>query len=286
MTAPLGAAAPERPGVPAKAPQEGSDAGSVITEVGESSYVVCDASGIQKSFGDNEVLKGVDLTAKSRDVVTIIGSSGSGKSTLLRCLNLLEIPDAGSLSVAGVKMRFGPGESTVQHASLAALRRQVGMVFQNFNLWSQLTVLQNVTLAPIKALGLGKKEAEDRGRLYLDKVGILDKASSYPARLSGGQQQRCAIARALAVEPRLLLFDEPTSALDPELVGEVLKIILLLANEARTMIMVTHEMGFAKEVSSHVIYLHDGLVEESGSADKVFNRTDSPRLKKFLLSVL
>jgi ABC-type histidine transport system ATPase subunit len=245
------------------------------------------AEGIHKRFGDHEVLKGVDLAAKSRDVVTVIGSSGSGKSTLLRCLNLLETPDAGRLLVAGLEMSFGPGpKKPVKPSDLSALRRQVGMVFQNFNLWSQMTVLENVTLAPVKVLGLPKKEAEDRARAYLDKVGILDKAGSYPARLSGGQQQRCAIARALAMEPRLLLFDEPTSALDPELVGEVLKIIRLLAAESRTMILVTHEMGFAKEVSSQVVYLFEGLVEESGGADKVFNHPDSPRLQKFLQSVL
>lgn len=249
--------------------------------------LVAGAFSLHKRFGAHEVLKGVDLTAKSRDVVTIIGSSGSGKSTLLRCLNLLEIPDSGRLEVAGVSMDFGPSaKGPVSPAKLAALRRQVGMVFQNFNLWSQMTVLQNVTMAPVKVLGLTRKEAEDRARGYLDKVGILDKAGSYPARLSGGQQQRCAIARALAMEPRLLLFDEPTSALDPELVGEVLKIIRLLVEEARTMVLVTHEIGFAKEVSSQVVFLHEGLIEESGDADKVFNRPDSPRLSRFLQSVL
>jgi ABC-type histidine transport system ATPase subunit len=249
--------------------------------------IVARAEGLHKSFGDHQVLKGVDLVAGAREAVSIIGSSGSGKSTLLRCLNLLETPDAGRLTVAGETMVFGPGAAgPVKGARLTAIRRQVGMVFQNFNLWSQMTVLENVALAPIRVLGLTRAQAEDRARAYLDKVGILDKAQSHPARLSGGQQQRCAIARALAMEPRLLLFDEPTSALDPELVGEVLRIIRLLVEEARTMILVTHEIGFAKEVSNQVIFLHEGRVEESGKADRVFNHASSPRLRKFLDSVL
>jgi ABC-type histidine transport system ATPase subunit len=249
--------------------------------------LVVSAEGVVKSFGGHKVLQGVDLIARRGEVVSIIGSSGSGKSTLLRCLNLLEIPDAGKITVAGRTMSFAPGGgSPVKGAALAALRSRVGMVFQNFNLWSQMTILENVALAPTKVLGLSKGEAEERAAAYLEKVGILDKAKSYPARLSGGQQQRCAIARALAMEPELLLFDEPTSALDPELVGEVLKIVRLLAQEARTMILVTHEIGFAKEVSSRAAFLHQGLVEEAGQAADLFGDPRSPRLKKFLQSVL
>ncbi|MDR2444227.1 MAG: amino acid ABC transporter ATP-binding protein [Deltaproteobacteria bacterium] len=245
------------------------------------------AQGLYKSFGRLKVLCGIDLTALSRQVVTIIGSSGSGKSTLLRCLNLLETPDAGRLVVTGEELVFGQGaDKTKIHQKLLTIRQQVSMVFQNFNLWSRLTVLENVALAPIKVLGLKKNQAHDRAKNYLDKVGILDKANVYPSMLSGGQQQRCAIARALAMEPKLLLFDEPTSALDPELVGEVLKIIHLLVKEERSMLLVTHEIGFAKEVSSHVVFLHQGIVEESGPADKVFNNTDSQRCRQFLDSVL
>jgi ABC-type histidine transport system ATPase subunit len=245
------------------------------------------AQGLQKSFGKHQVLKGVDLAATSQQVVTIIGASGSGKSTLLRCLNLLEIPDSGSLLFDGEEIDFQPGKKNpLMSKWVASVRRQMSMVFQNFNLWSQMTVLENVSLAPIKVLGLTKKQAHERAGRYLDKVGILDKAQDYPARLSGGQQQRCAIARALAMEPKLLLFDEPTSALDPELVGEVLRIIKLLVEEERSMILVTHEIGFAREVSSQVIFLHQGLVEETGTAQQVFNHTVSPRCQKFLASVL
>jgi ABC-type histidine transport system ATPase subunit len=281
---------PPEPAEPAGAGTPGAGtpaAAEAATAPDAAAEVIVDARGLFKSFGDHQVLKGVDLLARRQQVVTVIGASGSGKSTLLRCLNLLETPDAGRLMVAGETLRFGPGaDARDRPRRLAALRRRVAMVFQNFCLWSQMTVMQNVTLAPMRVLGLSRSEAEARAEAYLAKVGILDKAGSYPARLSGGQQQRCAIARALAMEPRLLLLDEPTSALDPELVGEVLKIIRLLVEEARSMILVTHEIGFAREISGQAVFLHQGLVEETGDAAKVLSDPDSPRLRQFLKSVL
>lgn len=247
---------------------------------------VLTARNIHKQFGQHKVLKGIDLTAHSHDVVSIIGSSGSGKSTFLRCLNLLETPDQGELQIYDQKIHFD-GSKYPQHSKqLLAIRQQVSMVFQSFNLWSHMSILDNVMVAPIKVLGISKQDAIARAELYLNKVGIYEKRHAYPAMLSGGQQQRVAIARALAMEPQILLFDEPTSALDPELVGEVLKIIKLLAEEGRTMVLVTHEIAFAREISSQVMFIHQGLVEEQGSSADVFGNTQSERCKQFLHSVL
>lgn len=247
---------------------------------------VLSAQNIHKRFGDYEVLKGIDLVACRHDVVSIIGSSGSGKSTFLRCLNLLETPDSGLLNINGTELIFD-GRPHMQHnPRIIAIRKQVGMVFQSFNLWSQMSILDNVSIAPIKVLGVSKKEAVERAEMYLEKVGIYEKRHAYPSMLSGGQQQRCAIARALAMEPQILLFDEPTSALDPELVGEVLRIIKLLTEEGRTMILVTHELAFAREVSSQVMFIHQGIVEEKGSPEQVFHYTCSERCRQFLQSAL
>ena len=241
---------------------------------------------LYKSFGDLEVLKGVSLTAYEHDVIAILGASGSGKSTLLRCINLLEIPDAGEVLVGGELIRM---KRDRRGRALPADRRQVdrirarlGMVFQQFNLWSHLTVLQNVVEAPIHVLKLPRREAADRARALLDKVGLADKHDYFPAHLSGGQEQRAAIARALAMEPDVMLFDEPTSALDPELVGEVLKVIRDLAEEGRTMLIVTHEVGFARDVSSRTVFLHEGQIEEEGASRAVLDDPQSPRLRQFL----
>ena len=241
---------------------------------------------LHKRYGDHEVLKGVSLATEAGDVVSIIGSSGSGKSTFLRCINFLEQPDAGRITVAGEEIRLVPdrnGHLKVADArQLQRLRTRLAMVFQHFNLWAHMTVLENVTEAPLHVLGLSRAEARERAEAYLEKVGIAQFMDSYPAHLSGGQQQRVAIARALAMEPAVLLFDEPTSALDPELVGEVLKVMRGLAGEGRTMVVVTHEMGFAREVSSKVMFLHQGLAEEYGPPAEVFGNTRSERLRQFL----
>ena len=241
---------------------------------------------LYKSFGDLEVLKGVSLTAREHDVIAILGASGSGKSTLLRCINLLEVPDAGEVHVGGELIRM---KRDRRGRALPADRRQVdrirarlGMVFQQFNLWSHLTVLQNVIEAPVHVLKLPRREAVDRARALLDKVGLADKHDYFPAHLSGGQEQRAAIARALAMEPDVMLFDEPTSALDPELVGEVLKVIRDLAEEGRTMLIVTHEVGFAREVSSRTVFLHEGQIEEEGASKALLDDPQSPRLRQFL----
>lgn len=242
--------------------------------------------GLHKSYGDNEVLKGVSLKAKSGDVICLIGASGSGKSTFLRCINFLETPNDGAMTLDGQPIRMVSGREGLQvadPAELQRLRTRLAMVFQHFNLWSHLSVLDNITLAPRKVLGLGKQEAEERARRYLEKVGLPERvAGQYPAFLSGGQQQRVAIARALAMEPEVMLFDEPTSALDPELVGEVLKVIQGLAEEGRTMIMVTHEMAFARQVASQVVFLHKGLIEEQGEPEQVLGNPTSERLRQFL----
>ncbi|AWI80358.1 histidine/lysine/arginine/ornithine ABC transporter ATP-binding protein [Parazoarcus communis] len=241
---------------------------------------------LHKRYGDHEVLKGVSLDTEAGDVVSIIGSSGSGKSTFLRCINFLEQPDAGRITVGGEEIRLVPdrnGHLKVADArQLQRLRTRLAMVFQHFNLWAHMTVLENVTEAPVHVLGLTRAEARERAEAYLEKVGIARFRDSYPAHLSGGQQQRVAIARALAMEPAVLLFDEPTSALDPELVGEVLKVMRGLAEEGRTMVVVTHEMGFAREVSSKVMFLHQGLAEEYGPPSEVFDNTRSERLRQFL----
>jgi len=246
---------------------------------------------LHKRYGDHEVLKGVSLSAKAGDVITIIGSSGSGKSTFLRCINFLEKPSEGNISVNGqdIKLvRDKDGQLKVFDAKqLQLLRTRLTMVFQHFNLWSHMTVLQNVMEAPIQVLGLSKAEAQERAIRYLDKVGIDERArAKYPTHLSGGQQQRVSIARALAMEPEVLLFDEPTSALDPELVGEVLRIMQKLAEEGKTMVVVTHEMEFARHVSSQVIFLHQGRIEEQGAPEAVFTNPQSERLKQFLSGVL
>ena len=242
---------------------------------------------IHKRFGTHEVLKGVSLTAKAGDVISIIGSSGSGKSTFLRCINLLERPNSGSTSVAGEALSLSPGTDGLLHAThprqLERLRTRLGMVFQHFNLWSHMTALENVMEAPMQVLGLSKAQARERAEVYLDKVGLKHQAMQhYPAHISGGMQQRVAIARALAMEPEVMLFDEPTSALDPELVGEVLRVMQALAQEGRTMVVVTHEMGFAREVSSEVMFLHQGRVEEQGAPQDILLQPRSERLQQFL----
>lgn len=240
---------------------------------------------IRKRFGNLEVLHGLSMTARSGDVISLIGSSGSGKSTFLRCINLLEMPEQGELKVCGQQIAFtqkGRKRIACNQKQVQKLRSQIGMVFQQFNLWSHLTILQNVTEAPIRVQGLSKKEAVDLGMNFLDKVGIADKADMYPGFLSGGQQQRAAIARALAMRPEAILFDEPTSALDPELVGEVLGVMRQLAEDGTTMIVVTHEMSFARDVSSHAVFLHQGLIEEEGNPAELFGAPSSERLKQFL----
>jgi ABC-type histidine transport system ATPase subunit len=241
---------------------------------------------IHKSYGKNEVLKGVSLQIEKGEVMSIIGSSGSGKSTLLRCLNLLEHPDKGSIVFGGVALQLQRQHDGTLFCNdalqLQQLRSKIGMVFQSFNLFSHMTVLQNVIEAPIHVSGLSRKEAIERARHYLDKVGVVQRDAYYPSHLSGGQQQRVAIARALAMEPQMMLFDEPTSALDPELVGEVLGVIQNLAKEGRTMMVVTHEMNFARNVSNQVVFLHEGKIEEQGAPDQLFDRPASPRLSQFL----
>jgi len=240
---------------------------------------------IHKSFGNHEVLKGISLEAKKGDVISIIGSSGSGKSTFLRCINFLEIPDRGRVSVNGEEVavkRGRDGKSVPQSwRQVERLRTGLGMVFQSFNLWAHRTVLENVIEAPVHVMGMKRAEAVEKAEALLQKVGLYEKKDAYPAFLSGGQQQRAAIARALCVEPAVMLFDEPTSALDPELVGEVLKVIRDLAEEGRTMLLVTHEMRFARDVSSHVMFLHQGRVEEEGSPQQVFNNPNSARTREF-----
>lgn len=244
---------------------------------------------LHKSYGALDVLRGVSLDAHNGDVISIIGASGSGKSTFLRCLNFLELPSSGSIAIAGEAVKFKAsrnGQMRVADArQIQRLRRNMGMVFQSFNLWRHRTVLQNVIEAPVHVLGMDKAEALEKGEALLARVGLYEKRDEFPAFLSGGQQQRAAIARALAIEPQAMLFDEPTSALDPELVGEVLKVIQSLAEEGRTMILVTHEMAFAREVSSNVVFLHEGCVEESGDPAKVFGNPSSERCKMFVRSV-
>nr|WP_321791506.1 ABC transporter ATP-binding protein [Caballeronia sp. J97] len=245
------------------------------------------AEDIHKRYGDNEVLKGVSLSAKAGDVISIIGASGSGKSTFLRCINFLERPNAGQIIVDGEAVRTKTDRAgnleVADHKQLQRVRTKLAMVFQHFNLWSHMTAIENVMEAPIHVLGVSKKEAEDRAREYLEKVGLPPRVEKqYPSHLSGGQQQRVAIARALAMHPDVMLFDEPTSALDPELVGEVLKVMQRLAEEGRTMIVVTHEMGFARNVSNHVMFLHQGRTEEEGAPSEVLVAPKSERLRQFL----
>lgn len=240
---------------------------------------------VHKSYGIHEVLKGISLCARSGDVISIIGSSGSGKSTFLRCINFLEIPDRGRFVINGEEVMMKAGANGRKHPAnwrqIERLRTGLGMVFQSFNLWPHMTVLENVIEAPVHVLAMNRKEAIDRAEALLAKVGLYDKRSAYPAFLSGGQQQRASIARALCVDPAVMLFDEPTSALDPELVGEVLKVIRELADEGRTMLLVTHEMKFARDVSSHVMFLHQGRVEEEGPPAQIFGTPTSARCREF-----
>jgi octopine/nopaline transport system ATP-binding protein len=241
---------------------------------------------IHKSFGGVEVLKGISFEARKGDVISLIGSSGSGKSTLLRCINYLETPDKGEISVAGEVIRTAPTRGGKLHAidprQLEHIRTRLGMVFQSFNLWSHKTVLENVIEAPIHVQGRSRAECIEEAEALLAKVGIAEKRNFYPSHLSGGQQQRAAIARALAMRPKVMLFDEPTSALDPELVGEVLRVMRSLAEEGRTMLVVTHEMGFARDVSSRVVFLHKGVVEEDGKPQDVFLNSRSERFRQFI----
>ncbi|MFP3244851.1 MAG: ATP-binding cassette domain-containing protein, partial [Paraburkholderia sp.] len=238
--------------------------------------------------GEREVLKGISFSAQRGDVVTLIGSSGSGKSTLLRCLNLLETPDDGSVALAGEELKMKRrGDGTLQPSDrrqVDRIRSQLGMVFQNFNLWSHMTVLENLLEGPMRVQKRSRAEALEEAEALLAKVGLAEKRGHYPAHLSGGQQQRVAIARALAMHPKVMLFDEPTSALDPELVGEVLRVMRSLAEEGRTMLVVTHEMGFARHVSNRVMFLHQGEVEADGTPDEVFGETKSERFRQFVSS--
>ena len=247
---------------------------------------VLELTDIHKSFGDHEVLRGVSLAAQRGDVISVIGSSGSGKSTLLRCVNLLERPNAGTIAVAGETLALAMARDGMLQATdarqLQRIRAEIAMVFQNFNLWAHKTALENVIEAPIHVLKIPRDEAVARARRELDKVGLSNIEDRYPAYLSGGQQQRVAIARALAMEPQVMLFDEPTSALDPELVGEVLAVLRTLAEEGRTMIVVTHEMSFARDVSNRVVFLHEGVIEEQGDPRDVLDRPKSERLRQFL----
>ena len=237
-----------------------------------------DIKNLHKSFGGHEVLKGIDLHINPQEVVVIIGPSGSGKSTLLRCMNLLEVPTSGSVVVDGMDLT---GDADINKA-----REEIGMVFQRFNLFPHMTVLKNITLAPMKVRNISQEEAEKTARELLERVGLGDKADAYPPQLSGGQQQRVAIARALAMKPKVMLFDEPTSALDPEMVGEVLEVMKALANDGMTMVVVTHEMGFAKEVASRVIFIADGKIGEDAPPSEFFENPKNPRLKDFLAKVL
>ncbi|KAA0690234.1 ATP-binding cassette domain-containing protein [Neorhizobium sp. P12A] len=240
---------------------------------------------LHKSFGPVEVLKGISLDAREGDVISILGSSGSGKSTLLRCINLLETPNSGEISVAGEVIGMQPtanGSRPADQRQVDRLRSRLGMVFQSFNLWSHKTILENIIEAPIHVQKRSRTECIEEAEALLAKVGIADKRNQYPSHLSGGQQQRAAIARALAMQPKVMLFDEPTSALDPELVGEVLRVMRGLAEEGRTMLVVTHEMGFARDVSNRVIFLHKGMIEEDGDPREVFASSKSDRFRQFI----
>lgn len=233
---------------------------------------------LHKSFGSVEVLKGIDVSIEEQEVVVIIGPSGSGKSTLLRCMNYLEVPTSGEIVVNGMKLD--------KHADINKIRENIGMVFQRFNLFPHMTVLENITLAPMKVLGKSKDEAVKTALDLLQRVGLKEKASAYPTQLSGGQQQRVAIARALAMNPKVMLFDEPTSALDPEMVTEVLDVMKRLATQGMTMVVVTHEMGFAKEVGDRVLFVDEGKIIEQGSPKDVFENPKQERTKLFLSKIL
>ena len=249
---------------------------------------IIEIKGLHKAYGELEVLKGIDVTAKRGDVVALIGSSGSGKSTLLRCCNMLEISQEGAILFQGEAVKWkgtSHNRRPADPAQVTRLRTNLSMVFQQFNLWAHMTILQNVMEAPVTVLKQDRAEVETRARVLLQKVGIDEKCDIYPAQLSGGQQQRAAIARALAMEPQALLFDEPTSALDPELEQEVIRVIKDLASEGRTMLIVTHDMAMARDVADHVIFLHQGLIEEQGPPDALFSAPKSQRLQQFLSAV-
>ena len=286
----------------------------------QSAEVLLSVKGLYKQFGSLKVLQGIDLEVHKGDVIAVIGPSGCGKSTLLRCLNLLEMPTAGKILLEGeyffkneraalkAKMKSLSDKTSQEYTALKeeyehikaeekqiektvnktinSHRQKIGMVFQQFNLFPHLTVLKNITLAPIKLKKLSKEEAEQKAMTLLEKVGLADKANAYPATLSGGQKQRIAIVRALAMEPDVMLFDEPTSALDPEMVGEVLKVMTELAKEGMTMVVVTHEMGFAKEVASRIIFMNEGVIKEENSPEEFFSNPKDERLKEFLSKVL
>jgi polar amino acid transport system ATP-binding protein len=246
---------------------------------------VIEIRNLHKAYGALEVLKGVDITAPQGHVISLIGSSGSGKSTLLRCANLLEDSQQGDVLFCGEPVTWkgrGLSRHPGDHAQMIRIRTNLSMVFQQFNLWAHMTILQNVMEAPVTVLKRDRTEVEASARKYLEKVGIGDKCDAYPAMLSGGQQQRAAIARALCMEPKALLFDEPTSALDPELEQEVVKVIKDLAAEGRTMLVVTHDMRMAREISDHVVFLHQGLIEEQGAPEQIFVNPKSERLRGFL----
>ena len=253
----------------------------------DSRPIALDLQDIHKSYGSLEVLKGVSLTAYDGDVISILGSSGSGKSTLLRCINLLEKPTSGKIIVGQETLKLKPHKGELVAADnkqLEKLRSKIGFVFQNFNLWPHKTILQNIIEGPTQVLGISKADAIKDAERLLTKVGLLDKKDAYPDNLSGGQRQRVAIARSLAMQPQVLLFDEPTSALDPELVNEVLAVMRELADEGRTMLIVTHEMRFAREVSSKVVFLHQGRIEEIGTPKEVFDHPKSARVREFMAS--
>ena len=241
---------------------------------------------LRKSFGSLEVLKGVSVSAAQGEVVAIIGGSGSGKSTMLRCINFLETPTQGTIKLNGEAVKTKADGTPSDRRQIERLRSKLGMVFQSFNLWAHMTLLQNVIEVPVHVLKVPNSEAIARARALLERVGLADKEDQYPARMSGGQQQRAAIARVLAIDPTAMLFDEPTSALDPELVGEVLSVMRDLASEGRTMLIVTHEMQFAREVADKVIFLHDGVIAESGPPEAIFEAPENARLQQFLESVV
>ena len=234
---------------------------------------------VHKSFGKLEVLKGIDFKIEKGQVVTLIGPSGSGKSTILRCINLLEKPDSGTVLIEGQDI-------TEKKADIQRIRKDIGMVFQHFNLFPHMTVMENMIYAPVRVNGLSKEEAKKKAMELLALVGLTEKADAYPNKLSGGQKQRIAIARALAMEPKIMLFDEPTSALDPEMVGEVLGVMSDLARDGMTMVIVTHEMGFAKEVGSRVLFMDDGIIKEESAPKEFFDNPKNPRLREFLSKVL
>ena len=245
----------------------------------ENKETIIRVTGLEKIFGDNAVLKGIDAEIHKGDVVCVIGASGSGKSTFLRCLNMLETPSAGSIFFEGADL-------TSDKVDLNLHRQKMGMVFQQFNLFPHMTILENLTCAPVLLKKMTKEQAKSKAMDLLGRVGLADRADSYPNQLSGGQKQRVAIVRALCMEPEVMLFDEPTSALDPEMVGEVLDVMKRLADQGMTMVVVTHEMGFAREVSNRVMFLADGLIAEEGTSEQIFDHPQCERLRTFLSKVL